>query len=75
MIVVESQSNLVDTAVGPVTLTKRTVTDFDIEDYVHLAVRAQALKLQLKTVAQAVDGRFTSNRTPVRVDDISVGGF
>lgn len=75
MNILNKQENLVDTAVGPVTVTISQVTDFDVEDYAHMAVRSMALKLQLKIAVQTADTRFTSGRDPVTVDDVSVGGY
>lgn len=75
MDIVKSQTNLIDTAIGPVAITESEVLGFGIEDYVHTAVRSQALKLQLKLKLSQADKRFTSNRYPVDIDGVRVGGF
>lgn len=76
MISVISQStNLVDSAIGPLAVTETEVAGFDIDDYVHTTVRAQALLLRMKERASTADPVFAKDRDPVDIEDVSVGGF
>lgn len=75
MDIIETSSNLIDTAIGPVTHTASLVSDFDIDDYVHTTVRAQGIKMMLVRKASTSDARLAAGRTPVEINDVSVGGF
>jgi len=73
--VVSSQVSLVDTAIGPVSVTDTVVENFDIDDFVHSIVRAQCIKLQLINAINRADTRLAKNRPPLNIDGNVVGGF
>lgn len=75
MKVLSSKTNLVDTAIGPVTVTISSVVDFDIDDFAHMALRSMAISLQIENAIDSVDTRFTSSRIPVKIRGKSVGGY
>lgn len=68
-------TNLVDSAIGPLSVTESTVDNFDIDDFVHSVTRAQCLQLQMINAIQVVDTNFTSNRPPLNLGGYNVGGF
>ena len=75
MKVIDTVSNLVDTAIGPVAVTISTVQGFDIDDYVHSTVRAQGIKLQIMQAARTADPRLAKNRPPIDLDGVTLGGY
>jgi hypothetical protein len=75
MDIISKTSNLIDSAIGPVTLAASTLSDFDIDDYVHTTVRSQAIKNTVVYQASVADPRLADNRTPVDLEGITLGGF
>lgn len=72
---VSSSTTLVDTAIGPLAVTQATLSGFDIDDFVHSTVIAQATKLQMVYRIQTVDPRLTKGRPPVALDGQAIGGY
>jgi hypothetical protein len=76
MPVIESEElGMVDTAIGPMATRNTVYSEYDIDDFFHDVVTGQATQLRMYNAAQAVDTRYTDNRLPVNVGDVSVGGF
>ena len=75
MKVVSSNEHILDTAAGPVSVTVSQVESYDIDDYVHTAVRSLAQTIRLYNAAKSADTRLSENRDPVSIGDVQVGGF
>ena len=75
MKVLSTQTHLVDTAVGPVSVVSQEVVGYDVDDYVHSSVREIAQRLRLYKAAIDADDSLSSGRIPVQVGNIRVGGF
>ena len=73
--IVSESTHLVDSAIGPLAVTEKELTGFDIDDYVHTTVRSQAILLRMKEKAGTADPAFAADRPPVDIEDVSVGGF
>lgn len=74
--VINSDTHLIDSAIGPLAVTTSTVEGFDIDDYVHSTVRDMAFRLQVQRIARQVNPQLAKNRMPVTLDDGTiVGGF
>ena len=70
-----SATNLVDSAIGPVSVTVAELNNFDIDDFVHTTVRAECIKLQLINKIQTADPSLATDRPPVTIDGNTIGGF
>jgi hypothetical protein len=75
MKIISEETFLIDSAIGPVSVTQSAVEEFDIDDYTHSTVISQAVRIQMKLRASNVDTRFTDNRLPVDIEGVQVGGF
>lgn len=73
--VVTSATNLVDTAIGPVSVTNMLVNNFDIDDFVHTTVISQCIKLQLINAIQTASPSLAKGRPPLKIDNNIIGGF
>jgi len=73
--VVSSTTSLVDTGIGPVSVTSAVVNNFDIDDFVHATVRAQCIKLQLINAIQVADPTLAKDRPPLNIDNNIIGGY
>ena len=72
---ISSILSILDCAVGPVAVKETTVTDFDIDDFVHLVNTEHGEKLNLYQKATRANTDLAVNRIPVDIGDVSMGGF
>lgn len=73
--ITETSTHLIDTAVGPLSVTDSTFVRFDVDDFVHSTVRAQAIKLRMMIAASQANSKLAKDRPPVDLDGVTVGGF
>lgn len=73
--VVNESTVLVDSAVGPLQVNLKEVAAFDIDDYVHMTLRSEAMRVQLKRRALSVNTKLAANRPPINIEEASAGGF
>jgi len=72
---VDSKSNIVDSAMGPVTIVEITHTGFDVDDFVATTVESQGTHLRLMTLARSVKSTEVKGRPTVNLEDVSLGGY
>jgi hypothetical protein len=70
-----TSTNIVDTAVGAMTVTFATVQNADIDDYVTSQVVSLATTLQMYNKLQVSNTTFTQNRRIVSIGGVTVGGY
>lgn len=70
-----SSVNLVDIATGPLAVKEQILTEFDIDDLVHMLTVDQAEKMKLYNKASNADPDLAKDRLPVVVGDVAIGGF
>ena len=75
MIILGSATHLIDTAIGPIAIVTTELEGMDVDDYVHIVTRSQAVKLDMINAVRAVNTTLTSNRPPVELGGIRVGGY
>lgn len=73
--VLTNSTSLADSAIGPLAVQSQTVAEFDVDDFTHSTVRAQALLLQTKNAAANADPSLAKDRPPVNLEGITAGGF
>lgn len=71
---VSSSINLIDSAVGPLGVTKTVFQNFDIDDFVHNQVIGQALQLRLIFAAATANSTLAQNRPPINIEGTTLGG-
>jgi hypothetical protein len=71
----ERTEEIVDSAVGALSVVQTTATGLDIDDFVSSAVVSQATYMQMVTLVNKVDPRYVKGRTKVTFDGVSVGGY
>jgi hypothetical protein len=71
----ETSTHLIDTAIGPLSVTDSTYLRFDIDDFVHSTVRAQAIKLRVIFSTAQANPKLAKDRPPVDIEGVTVGGF
>jgi hypothetical protein len=69
------QLNLIDSAIGPLSIQTTVYKNFDVDDFVHSSAVAQAQLLRLIFAAGQADPTFAANRTPINLEGTSVGGY
>lgn len=75
MKILDSKSYVVDSAVGTLVHTTKTVEGYTIDDHVHTELRALAIKLRFSHAIDDADPRFAKNRMRVSAFGKSIGGF
>jgi len=71
----DTKTNIVDSALGPVTIVESNHAGFDVDDFVSTTVESQATHLKLVTIAQSVKSSAVKGRPPVNLEGTVLGGF
>ena len=74
-IIKTTSTYLVDTGIGPVSVTNSEIENYDIDDFVHSTVRSQCITLQLINAIQVADPALAKNRPPLNLNGHTIGGF
>lgn len=67
--------SVVDSAIGPVMMERAEVVGYDVDDYVKSTIESQATWLKMRAMALLADPKFTKDRPPVNLDDVTAGGW
>ena len=71
----DTKQSMLDSAIGPVIITTNTYTGFDVDDFTHTTLISQAVKLQLKRLAENANPELANNRDRVIIDNVEAGGY
>lgn len=73
--VIDEKTSLLDSAIGPVSITTTEHTNFDVDDYVTLTVQSKAEYLRIVAKAATMDPLQVRGKPVVTVGGSSLGGF
>jgi hypothetical protein len=73
--VVSTTTSLVDSGIGPLSVTNSLQSNFDIDDFVHTTVRSQCIQLQLINAIQTADPTLAAERPPLNINNNIIGGY
>lgn len=68
-------SYIIDSAIGPVTVTSREVESFSMDDFVHLQTISAARNRQFERRIDTADRKLAANRLPVEFNGKRIGGY
>ena len=71
---VDQKTSLMDSALGPVSVTTNTYENYDVDDYVAASVQGKAESMRMLNKAATVDPLDVKGRPPVTVDGVILGG-
>lgn len=72
---VTTTDQIVDTAIGAVSVQQATVVGFDVDDFVSTTVNSIAIAIKMYNMASSADPAFTKNRRKVSVGGAEAGGY
>ena len=73
--IIKETVSLLNSGIGPVSVTTTEMEKYDIDDYVQLTVKSKANYLKILTKANSTDPLDAENKPPVAIGPINVGGY